>query len=250
MASSYRSDLAHIHDTGFGDLAINAARMVIKELERAGDRRGLIVDLGCGGGISARIFCDAGYDVLGVDLSEALLGIARERVPEAVFRLESFTTTNIPRCVAVTAIGEVFNYVFDEENGDCARSDLFHRVFAALAPNGLFVFDMAGPDRAPANVPQRTFAECPDWAVLAEIAADDARRQLTRRITTFRKIGVHYRRDDEMHRLHLVDPRTIMEGLKRAGFVVRTTASYDALTLPTELVGFLAQKPNAGDLSR
>jgi 2-polyprenyl-3-methyl-5-hydroxy-6-metoxy-1,4-benzoquinol methylase len=40
-------------------------------------RRGLVVDLRCGTGIYARAMTDAGYDVIGVDLSPAMIDIAR-----------------------------------------------------------------------------------------------------------------------------------------------------------------------------
>ncbi len=54
---------------------------------------GLIVDLGCGGGLSARAFSPEGYRVLGVDISPAAIAIARQRVPDAEFRVESLLPT-------------------------------------------------------------------------------------------------------------------------------------------------------------
>ena len=119
MRDYYRSDLAHIHDTGFGQLGTSAARLIIDELRTVGAPSGLIVELGCGGGLTSRLFCDAGYEVLGVDLSHSLIEIARNRVPEATFRVGTFTTADIPPCIAVTAIGEVFNYTQDPANSPC-----------------------------------------------------------------------------------------------------------------------------------
>jgi len=68
--SSFRDDLAYIHDAGFGDFAASAGVMVIAQLRQAGIRNGLVVDLGCGSGTMARQLRDAGYDVIGVDLSD------------------------------------------------------------------------------------------------------------------------------------------------------------------------------------
>jgi SAM-dependent methyltransferase len=186
---------------------------------------------------------DAGFAGVGIDLSEALLAIARERVPEADLRVASFVTADLPACVAVTAIGEVFNYAFDEANSSAVRAELFGRIYAALAPGGLLIFDMAGPARAPAISPQRTFMEGPDWAVLVETEADDASCLLTRRITSFRKQGNLYRRNVEIHKLQLVDPADILGLLQRVGFSVQTLDSYGAQPLPQGLVGFLACKP-------
>jgi len=243
MQHTYRDDLAYIHDAGFGHLAASAASVVIEELRRVGALSGTMVDLGCGSGITSRLLCDAGYEVIGIDLSEPLLQIARERVPKAAFRMGSFAEAEIPPCVAVTAIGEVFNYTFDAANSAAVRARAFERIYAALLPGGLFVFDMAGPARAPSHSPQRTFAEGSDWAVLVETEADIDNNLLTRHITSFRKLGELYRRDFEIHQLQLVDPVKVVELLQRIGFVVQTLDCYGSLPLPQGLVGFLARKP-------
>lgn len=145
MRYSYRDDLAYIHDAGFGHLAKSAALMLIEELQHAGIQGGIVVDMGCGSGIMARLLHEASHEVVGIDLSESLIDMSRNRVPEAVFRVGSFATEDIPPCVAVTAIGEVLNYAFDEANCTAVRASLFDRIYAALAPGGLLVFDMAGP---------------------------------------------------------------------------------------------------------
>lgn len=108
MQHAYRDDLAYIHDAGFGHLATSAAPVVIEELRRVGALSGTLVDLGCGSGITSGLLCDAGYEVIGIDLSEPLLQIARERVPKAAFRMDSFVRADIPPCVAVIAIGGGF----------------------------------------------------------------------------------------------------------------------------------------------
>ena len=45
-----------------------------------------LLDLGCGAGMFARLAAAAGLSVSGIDAAEPMLGIARERVPEADFR--------------------------------------------------------------------------------------------------------------------------------------------------------------------
>lgn len=247
MRTAYQNDLAYIHDAGFGHLAADAAPVVIEELKRSGIHSGTVVDLGCGSGITSRLLRDAGFGVVGIDLSESLIEMARERVPDAEFRVDSFVTADIPPCVAVTAIGEVLNYTFDTANSTSVRAKVLDRIYTALAPRGLLVFDMAGHARAPSRNPQRTFAEGPDWAVLMEAEADDTKSILTRRITTFRKQGELYRRDFEIHQLQLVDPVEVVELLQRVGFSVQTLDCYGSQPLPQGLVGFLARKPGRVD---
>src|SRR5207249_3837277 len=90
MADGYGSDLAYIHDTGFGAFARRAAPHLLTLLRRTARRGGLVVDLGCGSGIWARELCHAGYEVLGIDQSEAMIGLARARAPRAEFLTASF----------------------------------------------------------------------------------------------------------------------------------------------------------------
>ena len=116
MTHGYRQDLAYIHDVGFGHVARSAAPVVLKLLRQNGKTGGLVVNLGCGSGILARELCDAGYRVLGFDISPAMIEIARRHAPGADFRLGSFLTAKLPCCVAVTAVGEILNYLFDREN--------------------------------------------------------------------------------------------------------------------------------------
>src|SRR5918998_2968379 len=112
MAEFYREGLAHIHDVGFGAYALGSAPGILAILDRNRIREGLVVDLGCGSGLWARELTKAGYRVLGIDLSEQMIAIARKRVPEAEFRVGSLFDADIPTCYAVTAVGEVLNYLF------------------------------------------------------------------------------------------------------------------------------------------
>jgi ubiquinone/menaquinone biosynthesis C-methylase UbiE len=48
--------------------------------------RGVAVDAACGTGRVSTVLAELGHDVIGVDETEAMLGLARERVPDADFR--------------------------------------------------------------------------------------------------------------------------------------------------------------------
>jgi len=135
----YGEDLAYIHDAGHADFALGAAPGILELLEEHGVREGLVVDLGCGSGLLARELLDAGYRVLGIDVSEAMIGIARRRAPEAEFRVASLFEADVPSCAAATAVGEVLNYLFDPENERRGLGRLFGRVYGALEPGGVFV---------------------------------------------------------------------------------------------------------------
>jgi SAM-dependent methyltransferase len=239
----YQEDLAYIHDVGFGFFARQAAPGLLQLLRQNGVVRELVVDLGCGSGIWARELSQAGYGVLGVDLSAAMLKIARRRVSEARFQRASFLEADLPPCGAVTGIGEVFNYLFDTANRQETLVRFFGRVFQALRPGGLFLFDVAGPGRAGGIGRHQKHFQGDDWAVMVETEEDYDDTVLTRRITTFRRVGKLYRRSEEVHRLRLYRGTKMVTILRRLGFRANVLRGYGAFRFPRGLAGICARKP-------
>jgi SAM-dependent methyltransferase len=236
---AYGSDLAYIHDVGFGDFARKAAPGLLAILRRAGIRNGQIVDLGCGSGIWAAELIRRGYDVLGIDISPDMIKLARKHAPAARFVNESFLKSKLPPCDAVTAIGEIFNYTFDVRNSRQQLARLFRRVHEALRPGGVFIFDIAEPG----GVLRRSHAEGKDWAIL--FSAEASRDILIRRMVTFRQLGKFYRRSHEAHRLRLYRSADIAAELRAAGFVVRVLRAYGRMPLPSGNAAFVATKRRA-----
>lgn len=241
MSHAYREDLSWIHDLGFGDLARNAGALLLQTLAADGVGEGLVVDLGCGTGILAEAVANAGYDVLGVDLSPVMIETARRRVPEARFICESLLTTRLPPCIAVVAVGECFNYRFDESNSRDQLRALFGRIHDALAPGGVLLFDAAGPGRIAGEQPLKTHVDGGDWALLMNAVEDRDARRITRCITSFRRIGDYFRRDDECHELDLLPADELLADLDAAGFHTSVLDEYAGHALPAGLKGFLAR---------
>lgn len=241
MRSFYESNLALIHNAGFGALARGAGRLVLDRLRQGGAPAGTLVDLGCGSGALAEQVSAAGYEVVGVDLSPHLLSLARQRVPQAQFILASLYDVDLPEAAAVTMIGECVNYVVDGRPDTQDLEALFERIFAALRPGGVVLFDAAAPGRVPGGS-QKTFTQTPEWSVLIDQQVS-ARETLVREITTFRRVGDFYRREDEAHMLRLW-PEHLIEGvLAQAGFGVERFDRYDDLALPEGLLGYIGRKP-------
>jgi SAM-dependent methyltransferase len=238
---AYECDLAYIHDSGFGGFARGSAPGLLKLFRQRGITEGPVVDLGCGSGVWARALTDSGYQVIGVDISPAMIELARQRVPEGEFQVGSFIQYRLPPCRVVTALGEVFNYLFDPNNSLRTLRRVCQRVFQALTPKGLLVFDVAEPDRCK-GLTQR-FMEGEGWTCLVECRQDVARQQLTRRIVSFRKVGGTYRRHEESHTQQLYRGTKIAELLRDLGFRVRQVRSYGQYSLPPRVVAFVARKP-------
>jgi SAM-dependent methyltransferase len=224
--SFYPADLARIHDEGFGDFARAAACELLRRLPPAG----LVVELGCGTGISSEILVAAGYDVLGIDISPDMLAIARRRVPSAELREGSLWDAELPRCVAVTAFGEVLNYAADERAGEEQLPALCSRVHGALEPGGVFLFDFATPGRAG---PPRTH-EGDGWRIRSETV--EAAGVLERRMTF----------DDghqEVHTLRLYDRDFVLKCLEGPGFSSEALVAYCDFGFWPGYAAFAAVKP-------
>ena len=244
MTSTYQEDLAYIHHVGFGDLVQGATPGLLHKLREAGIDHGLVVDLGCGGGLWLRALLDAGYVALGVDAADAFVKLARATAPDAEVRLASAYEVELPACNAVTAIGEVLCYVAPDDGDPPPLAALCRRVFAALRPGGLFVFDVIVDEPGDA-LTYRNWRAGDDWAVLLDVEEDRERHRLDRDIVAFRAIEGAYRRSSERHRQYLFAPDEIEAALTDAGFAVETGRCYGAFQLPPRRMAFTARK--AGD---
>ncbi|MCX6024265.1 MAG: class I SAM-dependent methyltransferase [Chloroflexi bacterium] len=106
---------------------------------RAAPRR--MLDLACGTGAAAVAFARLGYEVVGVDRSDAMLAQARQLADGLPVTLVRQDMRELALDVSVDAAFCLFdslNYLL--ETGDLVRT--FHGVREALAPGGLFLFDM------------------------------------------------------------------------------------------------------------
>lgn len=238
----YREDLAYIHDAGFRDYALGAAPGLKRMLQGHGIARGLVVDLGCGSGRWARELSRAGYDVLGIDQSPAMIRLARKVAPQARFQVGSLWNVALPPCAAVTCIGECLNYCFDARAGKRALSRLFRRIYHALAPGGILLCDFAGPDRRPGGKVATHISAGRDWVVMAASWARGP-HGILRHIVTLRRVGQKVRRSEEVHNLRLFLAAEICDGLGRCGFRVGALKGYGRFRFPPGIHGVLAIKP-------
>ncbi|MDY6784095.1 MAG: class I SAM-dependent methyltransferase [Cyanobacteriota bacterium] len=239
----YKEDLAYIHDAGYGNHARQSAAAILDIWAENRLPKGLIVELGCGTGLSSLAFAEAGYDVLGVDISQSAIAIARTRVPKADFRVQSLFEVDIPSCCAVTAIGEVLNYLFATDGDRAERIGLFNKIYNALIPGGIFVFDIAEPGQVQSEKAVQEFTEGEDWVVLVEKEEDRDRAILSRRIVTFRQVGEYYRRDEEIHRQRLYRAIDLAKELRQTGFEARIARGYGDYLLPPSRRAIVAHKP-------
>jgi SAM-dependent methyltransferase len=239
LTENYQEDLAYIHDVGFGSFSTESAPGLLEILRQKRIKKGLVVDLGCGSGIWAKALSEAGYDVLGIDQSAAMLDLARKKAPKAKFEKASFLKFKLPNCDAITSIGECFNYQFDQHS-KAELKELFTQIHEILQPGGIFIFDIAEPGYLGSSHPQRSYYEGKDWAILLEKEEDQEKNRLTRKMTIFRQIGNFYRRSEEIHHIQLYKSSEIAKELRQIGFRVRIIRGYGELKFRKAHVGFIA----------
>jgi SAM-dependent methyltransferase len=233
----YGPDLAGLHDRHFAMVAQAAARELVARLEAAGVRSGTVVELGIGSGISSRVIADAGFEVCGFDISADMLALARTRVPEARLTHASLWNAELPKCVAVTAIGEAFCY---SAPVTAALAERLRTIHAALLPGGLLLFDIAGPGRSGPTGSRSVVRRVPGAFISSvEHEHDDL---LTREIDTFIADGPLYRRSVEHHLLRLHDPAQVDALLREQGFSTQRLPRYAEFELLPGWHAFAATK--------
>lgn len=104
--------------------------------------KNLVVDLGCGTGVLTELLYDKGYDMIGVDNSEDMLGIAMRKKAETgkeiLYLLQDMRQLELYSTVgAVISVCDCVNYVLEEAE----LLQTFSLVNNYLYPGGIFIFD-------------------------------------------------------------------------------------------------------------
>ena len=110
-------------------------------LHRYGMQDGTLVEIGCGTGTGTMLFAKAGYDMIGIDISQEMLEIAesKKESEDIVYVLQDATELELPFPVpAMVSIGDSMNYITDY--GDFMQ--VLKKVRQFLEPGGIFVFDL------------------------------------------------------------------------------------------------------------
>ena len=98
-----------------------------------------IAELGCGTGTMTELLYDDGFDITGIDLSEDMLSLAREKVPGVDFlRMDMREFTLDKKQDAIISVADSVNYL--ESVDDLAKT--LKCVRDALKPGGVFIFDL------------------------------------------------------------------------------------------------------------
>ena len=124
-------------------------------LQKDGKRPETVLDLACGTGSMSVLLAKRGYRVLASDISEEMLTVAAEKAMELeenppFFIHQSMQRLRLPQPVElVVCLLDSLNYL--DEPADCPAA--FRRVWQALTPGGVFLFDINTPYKLVIKIP-------------------------------------------------------------------------------------------------
>ena len=189
-------------------------------LQAQGRHPQTVLDLACGTGSLSVLLAKRGYRVIGVDMSEDMLTVAADKawalegnVPFFVCqRMERLRLPEPVDC-AVCCLDSL-NYVTDP--AACKRA--IRRVYEALRPGGIFLFDVNTPEKLRAMDDQIFLDEDEGVYCVWRGAYDEENRICSYGIDLFLRQGALWERSFEEHR-EFAYTRQELEGyLREAGF--------------------------------
>ena len=188
-------------------------------LKRENLRPRTCVDLACGTGSVTVLLAEKGLEVTGVDLSEEMLTVAQQKAAAMVnmprFVCQPLQELYLPRGVdlAVCALDSL-DYVTDPD--DCAEA--IRRVYKALNPGGIFIFDVNTPEKLRAMDGQVFLDEDDDVYCVWRGEFDEETNICTYGMDLFQREGNAWHRSCEEHREYAYSRDQLTAYLKSAGF--------------------------------
>ena len=188
-------------------------------LKREGLKPRTAVDLACGTGSVTAILAQKGLRVIGVDMSEEMLTVAQQKSAELEnpprFVCQPLQELRLPRGVdlAVCALDSL-DYITDPK--DCAEA--IRRVYKALNPGGIFIFDVNTPEKLRAMDGQVFLDEDDDVYCVWRGEFDEQTNICSYGMDLFQREGNNWVRSFEEHREYAYSQEQLVGYLKAAGF--------------------------------
>ena len=204
---------------------------LVSLLHRYGCRDGILLELGCGTGNLTELLDDRGYDMIGIDMSEDMLGIAMDKRAESgrniLYLLQDMRELELYGTVAATvSICDSMNYLTEPED----LITTLKLVNNYLDPGGYFIFDLNTHYKYEVLMGNRTIAEDRgDAAFIWENEFDPETALNHYQLTLFAEDeDGRYSRFDEEHVQRAYEIKEIRAAAEAAG--MRWVTAYDAFT--------------------
>ena len=209
---------------------------IVRLLKEQGIDDGLVLDLGCGTGKMTRLLAGEGYDMIGIDLSEDMLGIAMEQgsVDDGILYLNQdmreFELYGTVR--AIVSICDSMNYILEPKE----LQTVFELVNNYLDPGGIFLFDMNTPYKYEQLLAENVFCENREegsfiWENFYD--NEDAINQYDLTLFVKEEDG-RYVKMEETHFQRAYEIEQVKELLAAAGMELVACLGEDGKNLPSE----------------
>ena len=176
-------------------------------------------DLACGTGSVSLLLAQCGYQVTGVDMSEDMLTVAADKAQtlenRPLFVCQKLQELRLPRGVdlAVCALDSM-NYITNP--ADCEMA--IKRIYKALNPGGIFIFDVNTPEKLRAMDSQVFLDEDDDVYCVWRGEFDEKTNICSYGMDLFQRQGKHWQRSFEEHQEYAYTKDQLEQYLKNAGF--------------------------------
>lgn len=188
-------------------------------LRREGVTPRSVADLACGTGSVSALFAERGLRVVGVDISEEMLTVAQQKTGgmdnPPWFVCQPLQELRLPRAVdlAVCALDSL-DYI--TEPADCALA--IRRIYKALNPGGMFLFDVNTPEKLRAMDGQVFLDEDEDVYCVWRGEFDEQTNICSYGMDLFQRRGEVWVRSFEEHREYAYTQEQLVGYLQAAGF--------------------------------
>ncbi len=212
--------LAQSYDRLTGDVDYGAIVDFYDEiLKREKLRPATAVDLACGTGSVALLLAQRGMRVTAVDLSEEMLTQASRKAQRqdwpVTFVRQDMAALRLP-CGVDLAVCALDSLDYITEPAACEKA--IRRVYRALNPGGIFIFDVNTPEKLRAMDGQIFLDEDDDVYCIWRGEFDEASNICSYGMDLFQRQGNVWHRSFEEHREYAYSQVQLTAYLKAAGF--------------------------------
>lgn len=240
-------EFAHFYDAMMHDVDYGRwVRYLDSLLKEFGVRT--VLDCACGTGRITIGLGKLGYSVIGSDLSEDMLMVARASALRAGLRTIPFVCQDlrglqVHRAVdAVNCSCDGVNYLTSTDQ----VAEFLSSAYRCLKPNGILLFDVSSEHKLADVIKDNTFTEdTEDYAYIWNNNYDPNEGLVEMQLTFFVREGEHFQRFSECHLQRAHKESELSELLTQCGFTL--LGAYDAFTKDkpcdsTERIQFVARR--------
>lgn len=243
---SYK-DFAQIYDLFMNDVPYKKWVLYLKRIwNKYNFNPKLIAELGCGTGNITIQLANKNYDMIGIDISEDMLAIAKQKSEglNILYLLQDIAQFELYGTVdCIISLCDSLNYIL--KTNDLFK--VFKLVNNYLNPKGLFIFDINTEYKFKNILGTNTFAETKSNAAYIWENFYNKNKKINEYYLNFfiKQTQTNYKRFKEIHYERAYSINTIKKLLKKSN--LKLLAVYDAFTFnkpkkDSERIYFVVQK--------